>query len=86
MKIIDKFLEFHEKLVKKNDPKRYSSLLKKRPFEEIEDDDTFSTIHDLIEEGFLDFISLDIGNLNSTKYTINLSDKAINEIEKIKNT
>lgn len=86
MTIIDKFLDFHEKLVKKHDSKRYRSFLDKRSFEEVEADNTYSSIHELIEEGYLEFISLDIGHMNTTKYTIHLSDKAINEIEKIKST
>ncbi len=86
MNIADKFLEFNEKLVKKYDSKRYSSLLNKRQFEEVEDYIAFSPIHELIEEGYLEFISLDIGDMHSTKYTIHLSDKAINEITKLKST
>lgn len=83
MIIIDKFLDFHKKLMSKHDTKRYDSLLLKKPFVEEEDDNSF-TIHDLIEEEYLDFISLDIGSNNSCKYTVLLSDKALEEIKKIK--
>ncbi|MGL1891600.1 MAG: hypothetical protein OCD02_08235 [Spirochaetaceae bacterium] len=86
MTIVDKFLGFNENLVKKYDSKEYSDLLNKEPFEEIEEDIKFSSIHDLIDGDYLKFISLDIGSMNSTKYTVHFSDKALNELEKIKST
>jgi hypothetical protein len=83
MKLIENFLEFHKVLKKRHEEKRYNDLLKKRPFIEIEDDNSF-TIQDLIEEGFLDFISLDIVDDKTSKYTVHLSDKALVEIKKVK--
>ncbi len=81
MNLIENFLNFHENLEKKHGIKRYKDLLDKRPFVEIENDSSFSSIHDLIDEGYLDFISLDIGHMNSTKYTVSLSEKAIKAIK-----
>lgn len=84
MTITEKFLDFHKDLLEKHDEMRYNSLLKKKPFVEVEDDTSFSSIHGLIDEDYLNFISLDIGDKGTTRYTVNLTDKAIEEIDKIK--
>ncbi len=75
------FLDFNKKLKKKHSTKKYNSLLNKSPFIEVENDTKLSPIHNLIEEGYLEIISLDIGNQYSLKYTIHLSDKAIDRLQ-----
>ncbi|MGL1893883.1 MAG: hypothetical protein OCD02_19755 [Spirochaetaceae bacterium] len=83
MTIDDIFINFNKRLIIKYDSKTYSSFLNKNPFEEIEDDGKYSCIHELIEEGYLEFISLDVRNAISTKYIVKLSDKAINKIKSL---
>lgn len=85
MTLLETFHTFHKKLKERHSNKSYDLLLKKTPFIEEEDGIEYSSVHDLIEDGWLEFISLDIGSINSTKYTVHLSDKALKEIEKITN-
>ncbi len=74
---IEKFLKFHKEIIKEHDTKGYNSIMEKCSFVEIEENSLFSPIHDLIDAGYINFISLDIETDSSTKYTIQLSDKAI---------
>lgn len=80
MTIQDKFILFHNQLVVKYNTMEYNSILEKEPFDELEGLES-SVIHDLIEEGYLNLISLDISKMDLFKYTINLSDKALVQIK-----
>lgn len=82
MIIHNKLLAFNKRLIKEYGLETYSLILEKRPFEDVETNDKFSPIHELVEEGFLEFISLDIKHMSYIIYTIKFTDKAINEIKK----
>lgn len=59
MTITHKFQNSHKNLVKRYELKRYKSILAKRLFVKTENENSFE-IHDLIEKGYLEFLSQDI--------------------------
>lgn len=80
MTIQDKFKFFHDRIMEKYERDDYNSIINKRPFDEEEGMKT-SIIHDLIEAGYLNLISLDISEFHIFRYSIHLTDKAIKEVK-----
>lgn len=84
-KVQEKLFKFYKMVETKYDSNALNSILQQSPFVEEEHDLHYSSLHDLIDEGWLKFISMDIREMNTVKYTVRFSSKAIQEIERIMN-
>lgn len=77
MTVEEKFYDFLQKMDERWDDKKLSSIFNKNTFVEIEYGEKSTSIEHLVDEGYLNFIGLDIWDSDIFKYKLELTDKAV---------